>query len=306
MGFMRGPVGDVDLEDLGGIARGHGVGRIAGAQGRVLAPCAVGRRAFTRKHESNGVRRQLHRCAGRQPDDGHAGLALGEHAQQLAPHARDTGLVRPGEIVGVHEHRLRVLAVRVLHAPAVDVLPHGFVRVLVLAAAVFLDAAEHAALESAELLEFLHALLEALLGDVAAAAGAAELQHQRGRFAADALRAVEHAFGEVADGAGPHHAVAREVGVALQLHAHLVEVVAVPRRVEVGIGKGQLQEEVFRRAFGAVQQGLRAEQAGARVLAFQHRHVGEVDERFHLNGPSGALRRRAGRAACAPSGSAPP
>src|SRR5207249_4458579 len=77
-------------------------------------------------------------------------------------------------------------------------------------------------------------LLELVLGHVAVAARAAELQHQREALVGERLlRTVASAFGKVGDRSGMHLAVGGEVKVAFELEAHLVEVMAVARRHEV-------------------------------------------------------------------------
>ena len=82
--------------------------------------------------------------------------------------------------------------------------PDRLIAIGILLAEQRLAAAEHAVLELAELVELFHRLAGFRIRQIAAAAGAAELQHRRGRdfFRLLRLRTVEHAFREIADDAG--------------------------------------------------------------------------------------------------------
>src|SRR5262249_32623526 len=150
--------------------------------------------------------------------------------------------------------RIAIARLRIFHALAVHVLPDRLVAVGLAAALDVVVAAENAALEGAEFLQLLGAGIDLIARQVALAAGAAELQHRGHRGALRALRAVRRAFGEIADGAGRHLAVAVEIHRAFELDAELVEVVPVPRRGEIALELADIELEVAGAAGAAVKQ----------------------------------------------------
>jgi hypothetical protein len=124
------------------------------------------------------------------------------------------------------------------------VFPHRLIAVDVAFALLAFVAAEHALLERAVLLELGGAGFHLLLGHVAVAARAAELQHQRQRAHARALRSIGSAFRKVSDDARRHLSIAVEVELALELIAELIEIVLMARRKEIVGGTDHFQDEI--------------------------------------------------------------
>src|SRR5262245_7247352 len=133
-----------------------------------------------------------------------------EHPEQLLGNARRVGNRYPFVVRGIHEDRLWIARFRVDHRPTVHALPDRLVAVHVALAFDGGAAAKHAVLELALALERLHAALHLGLREIAAAAGAAELQHDG--LAIDVgvlgLRSVIDRLREVTDHAGVELAVA--------------------------------------------------------------------------------------------------
>src|SRR5215470_12870308 len=180
----------------------------------------------------------------REPQEARLAAALGEHAHQLLadpPCAPDR---HPVEMLRAHHDRVVVALRRIFHRPLVHVLPHRLVAVDVAPAFLALAAAKHPLLEGALLLELGGAGFDLLGAEVAAAARAAELQHERERAHARALRSVGRALRKVSDRARRHLSVAVEVELALELIAELIEIVPVARRKEIVGRAHHLQDEV--------------------------------------------------------------
>jgi hypothetical protein len=126
---------------------------------------------------------------------------------------------------------------------------------------------EHAALEGAERQQLVHALLDFLARQIASAARAAELQHDGGGVAFAGLRTIGRAFREIADHAGLHHAIAREVEIALELEAELLEVVPMARRDEILVAPSHGELEIVAPAGRAFHQVAEMEHAAAMLQA---------------------------------------
>src|SRR5262249_46294321 len=135
----------------------------------------------------------------RQPQEARLAFALGEHAHQPLADAGRALDRHPLEMVGVHQDRIEIALWRISHRPPAHLLPDRLVAVDIAFALFAFIATKHALLERAVLLELGGAGLHLLLGHVAAAAGAAELQHERERAHARALWSVGRAFREIAD-----------------------------------------------------------------------------------------------------------
>ncbi len=162
------------------------------------------------------------------------------------------------------EHDGRAVArLRILHVAPALIFPDRLVTVGVLAAGHALAPREDAALELALVLQRLAARIDLTGGEIAAAARRAELQHEGDRSVGVALWAVGRAFGEIAEAARGHLAVAGEVGDALDLKAELIEIVPVPRRREVALNTAEVELEVAQCAGAAGQQRARMESAAA-------------------------------------------
>ncbi len=82
---------------------------------------------------------------------------------------------------------------------------------------------------------------------IAAAACPSKLKNQSFARRRARLRPVVSAFRKICDAAGLHDAIGREIEVALKLKPHLIEIVAMPRRI-VGRRGGKLQREIAGRA----------------------------------------------------------
>ena len=86
------------------------------------------------------------------------------------------------------------------------------------------------------------------------------MQDDGERILAGGLRAVIGGLGKIGDRSRRHLAVAVEVEGALDLVAHLIEIMVVARREEIAVGPHHLEMEVLRRS------GLALEQAAALEL----------------------------------------
>src|SRR5262249_14463324 len=141
--------------------------------------------------------------------------ALGENAHQLFADAGNSLDRHPVEMIRAHHDGLVVARRWICHRSLVHVFPHRLIAVDVAFALLALVAAEDALLERAMLLELGGAGFHLLLGHVAAAARAAELQDQRQRAHARALRSIGGAFRKISDDTRRHLSIAVEVEFAL-------------------------------------------------------------------------------------------
>ena len=159
-------------------------------------------------------------------------------------------------------------------------LPDRLVAVDVALALDIGAAAEHAVLELALALERLHAGLHLGLREIAAAAGAAELQHDglAGDVGVLALRAVIDRLGEIADHAGRELAVAAVVQHAFELVADLLEIVPVAGRVEIAAHLPERELEIVERAGLAFHHDAAVEDAAAMLQAALERDLVGLDD----------------------------
>src|SRR5580658_10179885 len=121
-------------------------------------------------------------------------MPLREGAEGLLRDTRHSLDGKPFIVCGIDDDRVTVARLGIFHALAIHVLPDRLVAIGVAAALDIVIAAEDAAFERAELLQLLGAGIDLLARQVAAAAGAAELQHRRNRTAFGGLRAIGGAF----------------------------------------------------------------------------------------------------------------
>src|SRR5581483_2791617 len=228
-----------------------------------------------------GARRELH--------EADAGAELVEGAEHLLECARLPLDRRPVERGRVHEHRVMEALGRIFELALVDVLPAGLVAVLLLPARAGIGIVD-AAFELAGLAELARGVGDLLLRHVAVAAGAGELQHESREIALVALGAVARPFGEIADGARGHDAVAVEAGLALELEAELIEIVPVARREEIAAGVDERELKIVDRAVLALEQAALDEAAlTVAVLALGDGNLFGVDD---LHGVPPARTRR--------------
>src|SRR5712691_1660472 len=225
--------------------------------------------------------------AGGETEQARFAAPLREHAEQLL---RDAGRAldrHPLVIRGVDEDRLRIARLRIDHRPSVHVLPDRLVGVEVALALDVGLAAEDAVLELAERSELAHSGLHLGLRQVAAAAGAAELQHDglAGDVRILALRAVMDRLREIADHAGEKLAVAAVVEHAFELVADLLEIVPVAGRVEIAAHLAERELEIVERMRLALQHDAAVERAAAMLEAALERNL------VGLNDLHGFLRR---------------
>src|SRR5262249_24602746 len=230
------------------------LGRRLGLEGGFLAPfaeyrgvVAIGLAAdpsVAGEHEINLASGCRHPGLRRKTQKARLATSLGEDAHQLFADAGNSLDRHPVEMIGAHHDGLMVARRRISHRPVVHVLPYRLIAVDVAFAVLALVAAKDALLERAVLLEFGRAGLHLLLGHVAIAARAAELQHQRQRAHARALWSIGSAFRKVSDDARRHLSIAIEVELALELIAELIEIVLVARRKEIVGRADHLQDEI--------------------------------------------------------------
>src|SRR6185437_7233274 len=172
-----------------------------------------------------------------------SGAQLRKFAEMFAIRS---GLVRqrnPVEICRVHEHRTEIALARINQWPPVYAFPDRLVSVLIHFCAIGLERGVNTLRKCAVLREFGCCLFKLFGGEIAAAARSSELKNQSFARQRARLRPVVSAFGKICDAAGPHDAVCREIEVALKLKTHLIEIVAMPRRIVGGRG-GKLQREI--------------------------------------------------------------
>src|SRR5262249_52916506 len=165
------------------------LGRRLGLEGDVLAPFAERRGvvaiglatdpSVAGEHEINLASPRRHPRQVLTAQKSSLAAALGDAAYQLYADAGSSLDRRPVEMIGAHHDGFMVARRRICHRPIVHVPPHRLIAVDVAFAVLAIVAAIDALLERAALLEFGGARLHLLLGHVALAARAAELQHQR-------------------------------------------------------------------------------------------------------------------------------
>src|SRR6185312_13354896 len=122
---------------------------------------------------------------------------------------------------------------------------------------------EHALLELAEGFECIHGGFHLVARGIAAAAGAAALQHDRARFMMLRLRPVMDTFGEVADHAGAERSVAAEAQLAFQHETDLLEIMPMAWRIEIGGRTADRQLEIVDAAFLAFREVAEMERPAA-------------------------------------------
>ena len=199
--------------------------------------------------------------------------------------ARHAGDREPLVIGRIDHDRIAIARLRIFHALAVHVLPDRLIAVGIAAALDVVVAAENAALERAELFQFLGAGIDLLARQIAAAAGAAELQHRRDRAAFGALRAISRAFRENSRTMpGRHLAVAVEIHRAFDLEAELIEIVPVARRGKIALELADIELEIAERAGRAVEQVPIVKSAAAMLQAAFPFHFIALDD-LHRRAP---------------------
>src|SRR5262249_18232209 len=152
---------------------------------------------------------------------------------------------------------LAIARLRIHELAFVDVLPDRLVAVLValLAGCQLADALEDAFLESAELLHLVHGALQPLRADKAIAARAAALQREAQTLAVALLRPVGRAFRKIGKLAGlDPFAVTVVLALAFQTHADLIEVVLVPRHVDLALLAHEIDPKIVERGVVAGEQ----------------------------------------------------
>src|SRR5262249_24384284 len=154
------------------------------------------------EHEINLASGRRHPGLRRKAQKARLAASLGEDPHQLFADAGSSLNRHPVEMIGAHHDGLMVARGRISHRPIVHVLAYRLIAIDVAFAVLALVAAKDALLERAVLLEFGGAGLHLLLGHVAIAARAAELQHQRPRTHARALPSIRGALPQVSDDAG--------------------------------------------------------------------------------------------------------
>src|SRR5215831_2085348 len=179
---------------------------------------------------------------------------LGEDAEQLLG---DTGRAfdrHPVIVHRVHEDRLRITRLGIDHGPPIHVFPDRLVAVEIALALDVGASAEHAVLELALGSELAHSGLHLGLREVAAAARAAELQHDglAGDVGILALGAVIDRLREIA---------------ALELIADLLEIVPMAGRVEIAAHLAERELEIVERAGLAFHHDAAVEDAAAMLEA---------------------------------------
>src|SRR5262249_58640723 len=227
----------------------------------------IGRAPFARVGYVDGAAGCAQRGAGTELVEPGLSAPLAEHADELFVHAGAAGERHPLEMRAVHHYRRRIAGLGIFERSAVHVRPDRLVAVHVALARFALVAPEHAALERPQRLELAHPLLYFLARQIARAAAAAELQHDRRRGRAAGLRTVGGALREEADHAGRHLAVAGEVEVAFELEAELLEIVPVARRDEVLVIAAHGELRIVARSGRAFHQVAEVEGAAAMLEA---------------------------------------
>src|ERR1700689_3729034 len=101
-------------------------------------------------------------------------------------------------------------------------------------------------------------------GNITASASAPELQDQGLAAVFALLRAVVGALGKIRHGTWLHRAVGSEIEVARELISHLIEIVAMARRV-IGRRRGKLQRKIAGRSGISSQQAARAQSTLANI-----------------------------------------
>src|SRR5215472_15097113 len=194
---------------------------------------------------------------------------LGEDAEQLLGDAGRAFDRHPLVVGRVHEDRLRIARLGIDHGPAVYVFPDRLVAVEIALAFDVGAPAEHTVLELAVVSEFAHSGLHLGLREIAAAARAAELQHDglAGDVGVLALRPVIDRLREIADHAGDELAVATVIEHAFELVTDLLEIVPVAGRVEIAAHLAERELEIVERAGLAFHHDAAVEGAAAMLEA---------------------------------------
>src|SRR5262249_24794618 len=194
---------------------------------------------------------------------------LGEDAEQLLGDAGRACDRHPRVVPRVHEDRLRIARLGIVHGPAVHVFPNRLVAIDIALALHVGAPAEDAVLELAFFSELAHSGLHLGLREIAAAAGAAELQHDglAGDVRVLALRAVIDRLREIADHAGDELAVPTVLERAFELVAELIEIVPMAGRVEIAAHLAERELEVVERAGLAFHHDAAVEDAAAMLEA---------------------------------------
>src|SRR5215472_8877635 len=200
---------------------------------------------------------------------------LVEDAYHLLRDARRAFDRHPVIVRRVHEDRLRITRLGIDHGPSVHAFPDRLVAVEIALALDVGASAEHAVLELALGSELAHAGLHLGLRKVAAAARAAELQHDglAGDVGVLALGAVIDRLREIADHAGDELAVATIVEHALELIADLLEIVPVAGRVEIAAHLAERELEIVERARLAFHHDAAVKCAAAMLEAALERYL---------------------------------
>src|SRR5215831_15270238 len=225
--------------------------------------------------------------AGVEPEQSCFAAPLGEYAEQLL---RDAGRAfdrHPLVVRRVHEDRLRIARLGIVHGPAVRVFPNRLVAIDIALALDVGAPAEGAVLELALFSELAHSDLHLGLREIAAAAGAAELQHDglAGDVGVLALGTVIDRLREIADHAGDELAVATVVERAFELVADLLEIVPVARRVEIAAHLAERELEIVERMRLTLQHDAAVEDAAAMLeAALEGNFIGLHDLHGFLRG----------------------
>src|SRR6185312_5876545 len=169
----------------------------------------------------------------------------------------------PSVVLRIHHDRRGIATLGIDHRPLIDVLPDRLETVRILLSRYTFAAAEDALLEFAESFERIHRRFHLVARGIAAAAGAAALQHDRERFMVLGLRPVMNALREVADHAGAERAVAAEAQLAFEHETDLLEIMPMARRVEIGGGAADRELEIIDAALLAFREVAEVERPAA-------------------------------------------
>src|SRR5215467_8279028 len=239
------------MQQLGLLARGDGrrFARPEIKRGERAQPLAADGACAARDHVDAFAARDIAR-AGVELDQACFAAPLGEYAEELLGDAGRAFDRHPLVVRRIHEDRLRIARLGIDHGPLIHVFPDRLVAVEIALALDVNAPTEDAVLELALFSELAHSGLHFRLREIAAAARAAELQHDglAGDVGVLALRAVIDRLREIADHAGDELAVATIVEHALELIADLLEIVPVAGRVEIAAHLAERELEIVERA----------------------------------------------------------
>src|SRR5262249_13681174 len=259
-----------EMQQLGLLARGDGrrFARPEIKRGERTQPLAADGARAARDHVDALAARDIAR-AGVELDQTCLAAPLGEYAEQLLGDAGCAFDRHPLVVRRIHEDRLRIARLGIDHGPLIHMFPHRLVAVEIALALDVNAPTEDAVLELALLSELPHSGLHLGLREIAAAARAAELQHDG--LARDlgvlALRPVIDRLREITDHAGDELAVATVVERAFELIADLLEIVPVAGRVEIAAHLTERELEVVERAGLAFHHDAAVEGAAAMLEA---------------------------------------